>query len=238
MNGFQRFRQRIRNHGNILARRWYLVLIAIICMAPVLYAAHIATGVFYVTADVLFLPPPAAVGGNTLRADPGRTVYYAAVVERRFNGESPESVPRPTDAPLYGTGIRNGFAVYLPNAGGQWQSNFNKPVIRVEIVGEDSAVVQLEMDRIVHRIQELAVEPQHTMGVKPEAFITTEISPEKPIIAHVGIRNSRAEVALLLLTVGLAVGVAHVGDRISAFAKRQKGISGTEPIPRSGVRSM
>lgn len=131
-------------------------------------------------------------------------------------------VPRGTGAPLYGTGIRNGYAVFLPNAGGQWQSNFNKPAITVEIVGENSAEVQEQLNRIVLEIQTLAVEPQRKMGVRPESFISTELSPEKPSIAHIGIRNSRAEIALVLLTLGLAVAAPHIGDRLMNSVRRRR----------------
>lgn len=222
MNTFQRIGIRIRDKGSVLLRRWYLVLITILCMLPLFSAAHASSGVFYASADILFLPPPAAVGGNTLRADPGRTVYYAALVERQFNGEDPVKVPRGTSAPLYASGIREGHAVYLPNAGGQWQTNFNKPAITIEVVGENSADVQHQLDRIVLRLQDLAVTPQKSLGVKPEAFISTELSPETPSIAHVGVRSSRAEVALLLLTLGLSVAAAHVGDRLINHVKRRR----------------
>lgn len=221
MNGIQRLRTRIRAHGNTLARRWYLLVLTILCMGPVFYAAHVATGIYYVSADVLFLPPPAAVGGNSLRADPGRTVYYAAIVERQFNGEEGLSVPRSTSAPLYGTGIRSGYAVYLPNAGGQWQTNFNRPLITVEVVGETSQIVQEQLDGIVARLQTLALVPQLELGVKPESYISTEISPAKPNIAHMGIRNSRAEVALGLITVGLSIAVPLVGDRLIIIFERK-----------------
>lgn len=220
MNTFQKLQHRIRTHGNILARRWYLVVLSIICMLPVLYSAHGAGGVFYSSADVLFLPPAASVGGNSLRADPGRTVYYAAIVERQFNGERQDNTPRPTSAPLYGTGIQNGYAVYLPNAGGQWQSNFNKPALTIEVVGETSSEVQNQMDQIVQQIQELAKVPQQEMGIKSGSYIATEISPERPSISYVGIRGSRAEGALVLLTLGIAIGVAHLGDGLITYFSR------------------
>lgn len=193
------------------------MVLSVLCMIPVLYAAHLSAGVFYSSTDILFLPPPASVGGNSLRADPGRTVYYAAIVERQFNGEHPDNTPRPTSAPLYGTGIRNGYAVYLPNAGGQWQSNFNKPAIRVEVVGESDDQVQQQMADIVQEIRAMAKVPQDEMGVKPESYIATELSPEKPNVLYLGVRNSRAEFALILLTLGLGVGVAHIGDKLIGY---------------------
>lgn len=198
------------------------MVFSVVCMIPFLYSAHVSGGVFYASTDVLFLPPPASVGGNSLRADPGRTVYYAAIVERQFNGEHPDNTPRPTSAPLYGTGVRNGYAVYLPNAGGQWQTNFNKAAIRVEVVGESGDQARQQMDDIVQKLRAMAKVPQDEMGVIPESYISTELSPEKPNVLYLGVRNSRAEFALIMLTLGLAIGVAHIGDGLIGYFSRHR----------------
>jgi len=222
MNALSSLRNRIRLHGSIMLRRWYLVVVTLLCMAPLLYMAHEATGVYYTSVNLLFLPPPASVGGNSLRADPARTVYFAAVVERRFNGEDAALGLRSTDAPLYGTGIRSGHAVYLPNAGGQWQTNFNKPAIAIEVVGQSAAGVQQDLAAMTARIQVLARQPQVEMGIHPDSFITTELSPAVPNVTYVGVRNKKALAALGLLTVGMAIGVPQVGDRIIRAIGRRR----------------
>lgn len=232
-------RERLRKHKNVLVRRWYLIAATMLVLMPALIAVHNATGVYYSTASILFLPPASAVegGGNSLRADPGSTVYFAAVVERHFNqGAHAYEVPRPTSAPLYATGVRHGSAVYLPDQGGQWQTNFNKAEIRIEVVGTSEEEVLTKMSETIETLRVLAIRPQEEMGIWPESRITTETSPEKPAVAYAWIRNSRAEMTVAALIVGLSIGVANIGDSgLNARARRRAGREGAN-APRPGSR--
>lgn len=218
-------RERLRRHRNVLVRRWYLIVATMIVLMPALLAVHNATGVYYSTASFLFLPPTSAVegGGNSLRADPGSTVYFAAVVERRFNqGAHAYDVPRPTSAPLYATGVQHGSAVYLPDQGGQWQTNFNKAEIRIEVVGTSEGEVLAKMHETIETLGVLSTRPQEEMGIWPESRITTETSPEKPAVGYAWIRNSRAEMTVAALILGLSVGAANVGDSVLNAISRKR----------------
>ncbi|MBP2411548.1 hypothetical protein JOF48_000347 [Arthrobacter stackebrandtii] len=223
MKLFKAIRRRLRRQGIIMVRRWYLTAAVLALMLPLLLAADHAGGVYYSTANLLFLPPPAAVGGNSLSADPGRTVYYAAMVERRFNADGRGIQVSTTDAPLYSTGVRQGYKVYVPNAGGQWQTNFNRPLITVEVVGPSPEAVAGQFNAIVDRLDTLALAPQVDMGVKPVAYITTELAPAIPNIMYIGVRNKKALLILGLLTLGLVTGVPQLGDRaIRAIRRRRR----------------
>ncbi len=223
MKMIKAIRRRLRRQGIIMVRRWYLTVAVLAMMLPLLVAANDAGGVYYSTANLLFLPPPAAVGGNSLSADPGRTVYYAAMVERRFNADGRGVQVSTTDSPLYSTGVRRGYKVYVPNAGGQWQTNFNRPLITVEVVGSSPAEVAGQFNAIVNRLDALAVAPQVDMGIKPEAYITTELAPAIPNIMYIGVRNKKALMILGALTLGLVTGVPQLGDRtIRAIRRRRR----------------
>ncbi|WP_411732511.1 hypothetical protein [Paeniglutamicibacter sp.] len=196
-----------------------------IVLMPALLAVHNATGVYHSTVSFLFLAPSSSVegGGNSLRADPGSTIYFAAVVERHFNqGAHIYDVPRPTSAPLYATGVKHGSAVYLPDQGGQWQTNFNKAELRIEIVGESEEVVLSKMRETIDKLRELSTKLQQEMGIWPESRITTETSPEEPAVGYAWIRNNRAEMAVAALIVGLSVGAAHIGDSVLTTVSRKR----------------
>lgn len=206
--------RRLVHSRYVLTRRWYLAVIALLLTFPGLLYVHNASGVYYSTVNVLFLPPPNAVGGgNTLRAEAGSTVQFAALVERKFNeGRHSDKLPQPTSAPLYATGVKHGIWVYLPNAGGQWQTNFNRAELRVEVVGQSETEVLDNMRMTLDALKLLSLEPQVDMGIFEEARITTEMSPDQPMAAYAWVRNSRAEIAVGMIMVSVAYAAAHLGD--------------------------
>ncbi|MGP5220323.1 hypothetical protein [Arthrobacter rhombi] len=191
-------------------------------MTPVLVAAQGATGIYYLQADVVFLPPPQSVAGNSLRGEPGQTVYFAAMIDRQLAGEDPDPVPSTTDAPLYATGLRDAHSTFLPNNGGQWQTNFNRPVIAVEVVGETHTEVEADFERLLRRIEELRKKPQADMDVAADSYITTTLSPELPEVQYIGVRSKRAMVAFGIVALGASTGVTLVGDRLLESWKRRR----------------
>lgn len=224
-------RRRLKRGGNAIARRWYLALAVVVVMLPVLAAASTATGVYYSKTDVLFLSPRAPGSGNALQEDPSQTLAFASVVTHRFNSGAGagETVPRSTSSPLYGSGIRHGYLVYIPSSGGQWQMSYSRPVITVEIVGEAMDEVIAERRRILDRISSLAKDSQQELGIKPAANIITEPAPSVEFVSYVGVRNTTAVLALALLTIGLAAGIPLSVDR--ALAGRGRAAAGPLPQP-------
>ncbi|WP_160668039.1 hypothetical protein [Pseudarthrobacter sp. ATCC 49987] len=182
-------------------------------MLPVLIAAHAGTGVYYSKTDVRFLPP-LPIEGNVFQADPLQVVPFASIVVHRFNADDRDESPRSTSAPLYGSGVRTGHLVYLPNSGSQWQVSYSRAVITVEVVGESADDVAVERDRIVKHISELAEATQQERDIGPPLRITTELDRTTAFITYVGVRNTRAELALTFLTVGLAVGIPLAADPV------------------------
>ena len=210
-------------------------------MAPVLFAAHDGTGVYYSKADVRFLAP-APIEGNVFQADPLQTGPFASIVVHRFNAQDQDDEPHSTSAPLYGSGVRKGHLVYVPNLGGQWTASYSRPVITVEVVGESAEEVATERDEIVTKISELAESSQQERGLKASLHVTTELDLTTAFVSYVGVRNARAELALIFLTVGLTVGIPLSTDRIMAriraaavTRRRTKPSSGAQgPIQKSG----
>lgn len=216
--------RRFAHSRYVLTRRWYLAVLATLLMMPGLLYVHNASGVYYSSVNVLFLPPPNAVGGgNTLRAEAGSTVQFAALVERKFNeGRDTQDLPQPTDAHLYATGVKHGIRVYLPNAGGQWQTNFNRAELRVEVVGLSETEVLDNMRATLDALRSLSLKPQVDMGILEEARITTEMSPDQPMAAYAWVRNSRAEIAVGMIIISVAYAAAHLGDLLISAVGRKR----------------
>ncbi|KIS28156.1 hypothetical protein TV39_06220 [Arthrobacter sp. SPG23] len=192
-------------------------------MVPAVMHAAGATGVYWSKVDVVFYPPSGAAGGNPLRADSQATIHYAAMVERLVNGEGGDTEPGTTSADLYGTGIRNGYSVYVPSSGGQWQSSFDRSAITVEVVAETRDDVSRVLTGIVDRIERTAAERQEALGVIPKSYITTSLSPGVPEISYQPAQPAYAASALAVLAVGLALGAAGLADRLSTHVAGRRG---------------
>lgn len=214
---------RIRANAGTILRRRRLALFITALMLPLIFMSTQAEGVYYSRADVLFLPPPALVGGNLLQEDPTQTLSFAAIVEHRINAEMPSLAPRTTAAPLYGTGVRNTHSVYIPSSGGQWQLSFSRPVISVEVVADSASDASDNLAHLVRRVSEAATEAQSSEGIPLTSQIGTELSPRAPSASYVAVRNSRATNTLLILTLGMAGGIPILFERLVSVhrAKRQ-----------------
>lgn len=207
-------------------RRWYVALTVLALMVPAVLQAWGATGVYWSKVDVVFYPPSGAAGGNPLRADAQATVHYAAMVERLVNGEQGHANLGTTKANLYGTGIRNGYVVYIPSSGGQWQNSFDRSAITVEVVAERKDDVGRILTGLVERIESTAAERQAAMGVVPRSYITTSLSPGTPEISYQPAKPAYAAIALAVLALGLAVAAATTADRLALHQDGRRDQSG------------
>lgn len=218
--------------GSAVRRRWYVLVAVLLMFVPLAVHAESVRGVYWAKFDVVFLLPPGASNNNALRNGASNIVFYAALIERQFSATH-DLVPVKTNgAPLYGTGIRSGTAVYLPDAGGQWQSNFNRPSITVEVVGESEAEATTLAESAAAEIRAMALKPQADLGVDERAYITTTTNPELPTMAYVDVRNQRAVVGIALLALGLGLALAVQVDKAAALlARRQR----SEEVPRKPV---
>lgn len=217
-----------------ILRRWYVVLTVLALMFPAVLQAGGSTGVYWSKVDVVFYPPSGAAAGNPLRADSQATIHYAAMVERLVNGERGHSEPGTTNANLYGTGLRNGYSIYIPSSGGQWQNSFDRSAITVEVVAETQHDVGKVLAGIVDRIEQTASERQEAMGVIPQSYITTSLSPSTPEISYQPAEPAYAASALAVLAIGLAVAAASFVDRLTLRRARRHGQPPhPAPMPRN-----
>ncbi|SJM71692.1 O-antigen polymerase [Arthrobacter rhombi] len=207
----------------VLRRRWYVVVAVLLLTVPAVIASMEVKGVYYTKFEMGFEAPAAATKNNALRTEGSTTVNFAAVVQRIYEGTHPNPVVIPTTAPLYGTGIRDATAVYLPNSGGQWQSNFNKPSVVVEIVRSSPEAVLKTAAEVSGELQKLATTQQEALGIWESAQISTNQRPGTVDISYIGVRTKYALVGIATLGLGLAFASAIYLDRaIQAVARRRE----------------
>ena len=100
---------------------------------------------------------------------------------------------------LSGEGVRQGYSIQLPNSGGQWATNFDRPVLDVQVVGPSEAWVRSTLATQIRRINRALHSLQRNDGVAPENFIVTSSSPQLAKVVHSGGDHKRAIAAALVL---------------------------------------
>jgi hypothetical protein len=199
-----------------LGRRWNVVAAILLMTLLGMGFADRVPGVYSTEVNVVFLPPD-----STLQEQTASLTNFAAAVERVYkNGLEAPNVSS-SSATLYGSGVRRGSSVKLADAGGQWGTNFNRPVLVVDVVDSSADAVQATLAGILTRISAVASGRQLAVGVAPENFIKIENSPPSPVISYVGGSRQRALVGLGALGVGLSFTAALLTDRWALKARRR-----------------
>jgi hypothetical protein len=186
----------------VLARRWYvLVVVAAITGAAVLLV-QCAPGVYWTQVNIVFLPPKNA---NVLEDQNTSIVQFVAVIEREFN-ETPDTTRSASSSgTLYGEGVRSGWQVSLSNNGGQWQNNFNRPSLSIEVVDSSPRKVVETAASLSAKVSRLAETQQNDIGIATKNHVTTINSPASPVVSYVQGSNTRAGIAVIAL--GTVTGV-------------------------------
>jgi hypothetical protein len=206
----------------VLRRRWWLLmgLLALTAAGVWMLPAH--AGVYWTRTSIVFLPPAgSAKVGNVLEGSDPSLIYFAAAVERATNGGAQAPRLSSPEATLYGTGVRQGRSVSLVDTGGQWRSNFNRPMLTVEVVDTSEARAREVASTLMAQIQGRAAALQHQAGAAPRSMIRTEPSPETPVITYVGGHHGRAAAAVLLLGTGISLVTTVQLDRLLRGRRRR-----------------
>jgi len=205
-------------------RRWYVFVAVLMLFVPLALHASSVRGVYWAKYDVVFLLPPGASDNNALRNGASNIVFYAAMIQRQYTSTHKVVKVQTNGAPLYGSGVRSGVSMYLPDTGGQWQSNFNRPAITVEVVAETEAEANSLAGATARQIRDMALKPQADLGVVPKAYISTTTNPERPTAEYVDVRNKRAVGATALVALGAGTGLAVLVDVVifRVFSRRRR----------------
>jgi hypothetical protein len=193
-----------------LLRRWYVMLVALACIAAAVFMVSRIDGVYSTRVNLVFLAPAGATSdANTLHFSSESLVNFAAVIEREYNGNTPQPRFSAVDAPIYGNGETSGVKVFLPNAGGQWTSDFRDATLVVEVVDPNRQNVAKRLNAAVEKVQALALDRQRAAGAAPDQRISVLIADETSGVRFVQGSTVRAAGAIAVLGLGLG-GVAAV----------------------------
>jgi Flp pilus assembly protein protease CpaA len=176
-------------------------------------------GVYWADVNVVFLPPQSAVHPNALTTGAGGLVPLAGLVARLVDPYVPNPRVVSPEVSLANQGIRRGYAVTLPNDGGQWADNFDRPLLDVQAVGPTRSGVNARMQHLLRDIAASLAALQDRAHVATVNRVRTGLSPAQLQISYLQGRTSRAVLTTLALGLGLTVTFAVWVDR---FRRRRQ----------------
>ncbi|MBB5743380.1 uncharacterized protein involved in exopolysaccharide biosynthesis [Microbacterium ginsengiterrae] len=197
----------------MLARQWLVLVVGTALTVAGAVAAVQMTGVFTARTTITLLPPPGwAIGGNTLTDSAATMVGFAKLIEQTVNDSQDGQLFAAPDTPLYGAGVRQGELVYVPNAGGQWAPNFNRPFLYIDVVGPTPEYVESRVEALTEEVADAVDERQDEFGVAEDQRVTWDATPATPEVSYVGPNRLRMLGGIALLGAGVTAGAAFGVD--------------------------
>ena len=191
----------------ILARRWAVLLGLLVVTG--LSAFHLSSAhiVYWSETNVRFVAP-GPQNSNSLLTTTDSVIATAGLIASEFNDSNPGPRLSSDDVSIVDAGILDGVLVRLPNAGGQWATNFNEPRLDVQTSGSDPEGVRARAVAAVASIETLLRQHQQDSHVVATELIVTHASPAVPIVAEAV--GSRVRALVVTGVVGSALSIAVV----------------------------
>ena len=195
-------------------RHWWLVALGAIATVGVCALIVSAPALYWAQADVVFTGAVSQDRPNPLGYTSARLVDMASVVQRSVTGASSQPKVVSSGVSIVDAGITEGWWIRLPNSGGQWTINFERPVLDVQVVGHDPAEVGQRMQDLLGRIQDSLAQRQRDAGVTGESLVHATVTPPSAgEVRQVAGPTKRALAMTLLVGGGLTLVAADAWDR-------------------------
>lgn len=189
----------------VIRRSWPVALVGLLTSLVAGLWVVRTPGVYYEQVNVIFLMPDTPGAGNALQNGNDNLIRTAGVVARIVSNNWSGPEPVSDSATLLGQGISRGFSVRLPNAGGQWAYNFDRPQLNVEVVGTSPADVQTTMSKVLVKVNASLTGLQNDERVRPSLRIQTRLSPPSETVRYVAGSRVRAFAVIEVLEVSLTL---------------------------------
>jgi hypothetical protein len=197
-----------------LRRHLVIVGVGLVATFGALVFIHGHAGVYEARTGLVLVP--AGASGKEIYLNPyhGRdySLIATAGVLANVVNEDIGSARTSTSVPLSGRGVLDGYAVDLPNSGGQFAYDFDRPILDVQAVGPTPEAVRRNLATAVAAVNTALARLQKDAGVMPARRITTHSEPADPEVVHGRGRPTRALLAAMILGLGSTLAVVLVVD--------------------------
>jgi hypothetical protein len=215
--------------------RWHVLLLGLLLTAVMCVVTWRAPGVYWATTKVYLLVPATSSRPNQLAPDDSVAIPLAGLIATEINDGVPLRRATSPDATLVDEGIYDGWAVFIPDSGGQWAHNFTESSLIVQASGATPEVVQSRMNELFDRIARLVAAHEDAAQVPLGSRVEFALSPSTVAVQYSNGHRSRALVVVALLGFGLSVAACIVVDR-ALMARRRRGDQANDGIGDARVR--
>lgn len=209
----------------ILRRRWYIVVLGFALLAGALHVVVSRPSVYWSQVDVVILAPKSVRYPNVIEQTSASLIAMAGLIEREVNKGVDTPATASASVTLAGEGVRDGHSITLPNTGGQWAANFDRPVVDVQVVGPSESAVRNKLASLVDTVEHRLAAIQAADQIPQITRITASSAPASATVFRLDGNRNKAAAATLLLGAGLiAVGAVGADRLLNALARRRRHI--------------
>lgn len=213
-----------------LVRRWYVALLALVLALGASYVVKSHQSVYWSRAEVTFLAPASSVYPNSLTTTSTDLIDTASLIAKRINGNTVWNKLSDPAATIVGEGIYDGWAVHVPDYGGQWSRVFSRQVLDVQVSGPTEEAVRARQTVLLDQISAQLTELQ--TGVAPADRITATVVPDPPNVTE--FRGSKVR---SLAMIWLLAGSGAVAGVVELERRRVRNLARPESLNPSAARA-
>jgi hypothetical protein len=181
-------------------RRQFLIVVvgAVLTMAALVHV-HGRPGLYQTGMDIAVRPPYLVLNKNPYLGRDYGLIATAGVLAKMARPSGDSAMTASSSVTLAGRGITDGYEVSLPNRGGQWAFDYDRPILGVQAVGRTQERAQANLDAAVQAVRGSLARLQDEARVPQNRRITLDLNPPQPLIGYSHGRPSRALGATVLL---------------------------------------
>ena len=140
-----------------------------------------------------------------------------------MNGPGEESQTVSSDLTLTSMGVERGWSVRQPNAGGQWDVNYEEARLDVKSSGRTVEEASAQMTEALTAIEDALTVLEDRRDVNEHERIRLELSPDQPVFTVQSGSRVRAMagtgLAGLLITIGMVLGAERLAESRRSASK-------------------
>jgi hypothetical protein len=189
-----------------LRRWWWVALVVVLTVAGLTAYFARDSGLYFTRTVVTFSGEDEQwafqEGGSR---DAGIITFTAAVAQEINGGVEPVHFAS-ADAPYFGSGVRQGVLVSVPDTGGQWVTSYQRAAIEIQIVSPDYGWVKEQQSALVSQVQAIATAQEGYLNPHGERWVSLAVDPLALQIEHIApSRTSWALAIAAMSTVAILV---------------------------------